>query len=120
MMKEILVARNALLAYLTISALVMSVTRRGASMPTCIAFTAATDRTSFEAAPITMRSGWSQSCSAWPSRRNSGLAAYPMSVPASSPATIRWPVPGKTVLFMAMTRSRGRVDLSHDTAALTW
>ena len=46
LMKEMRVARKALLAYLTISALVTSVTRCGASMPACMPLTTATARSS--------------------------------------------------------------------------
>ena len=73
LMKDILVARKALLAYLIISALVMSVTMCGASMPAYIVLTTSTDLSSPGSAPMTMRSGDAQSWSARPSRRNSGL-----------------------------------------------
>ena len=85
-------ARKTLLAYLTISALVMSVTNTGASIPAYSLRTDSTERESPAAAPMTIRSGCCQSCIAQPSRRNSGLAAYPKPVPASSRRIISFPV----------------------------
>ena len=67
-------ASRALLAYLIISALVMSVMIWGASMPACMAFTLATASASWGSAPMTIRSGFRQSSTACPSRKNSGLA----------------------------------------------
>ena len=119
-MNEIRVARKALLAYFTISALVMSVTMQGASMPACIACTTSTDCASPGLAPITIRSGCCQSRIACPSRKNSGLETYRSSNPLSSRSATRCPVPGGTVLFItAVVPAHGRF-LIHISADLTW
>ena len=47
------------------------------------------------------------------------MATYLMPVPASSCSRIPTPAPGGTVLFIAMTRSWGYMDLIHDTAPMT-
>ena len=55
LMKDILVARKALLAYFIISALVISVTMNGASMPLCRDLT--TCAAAASSVPTTIRSG---------------------------------------------------------------
>jgi hypothetical protein len=71
LMKEILVARKALLAYLIISAVYRLVISTGASSGLYSSATRAAAARSW--VPSTMRSGSMKSCTAEPSRRNSGL-----------------------------------------------
>ena len=66
-----LVARKALEAYLIVSAVAASVTIRGAWVAAKSAPTRAA--AAWSSAPTTIRSGWRQSWTADPSRRNSGL-----------------------------------------------
>ena len=73
LMNEILVARKALEAYLTISAVGTLVRTTSVSMPRYSASTAAPS--SSRKLPMTMRSGSRKSWMAAPSRRNSGLEA---------------------------------------------
>ncbi len=71
LMNESLVARKALLAYLIVSAEAGSVTMSGAGTPT---YSDATRMAAlWSSAPMTTRSGCRKSCTAEPSRRNSGL-----------------------------------------------
>ena len=73
LMNEIFVARNAFDAYLIISADAGSVTSIGAST---VAYSALTRTVlSGSSHPMTMRFGLRKSCTAWPSRRNSGFDA---------------------------------------------
>ena len=87
LMKEILVARKALAAYLIVSADAGSVTITGAVMPrysdaTCTA-------AAWSSAPITMRSGLRKSWMAEPSRRNSGFDTTDTSLRPSARSTTR-------------------------------
>src|SRR3989304_8644054 len=71
LMKEILVARKALDAYLIISAGRRSVMRIGARSGRCSWATFSAARVSVD--PSTLRAGFMKSAMAEPSRRNSGL-----------------------------------------------
>ncbi len=73
LMNDTLVARNAFDAYLIISADAGSVTSTGACRPRYSSETRTA--ASGDVHPITIRSGARKSCTAWPSRRNSGFDA---------------------------------------------
>ena len=84
---ESLVARNAFAAYLIVSADAGSVTMTGAATPRY------SDETLIAAAwsvlPTTMRSGFRKSCTAEPSRRNSGFDTTLTSGRSSTRSTTR-------------------------------
>src|SRR5688572_22270086 len=83
--KDSLVARNALLAYLMVSADAASVIMIGARTPRYNEATlVAAD---WSSAPMTTRSGFMKSTTAVPSRRNSGFDTTPMSERASACST---------------------------------
>ena len=87
LMKEILVARNALAAYLIVSADAGSVTITGAVIPR---YSDATrTAAAWSSAPITMRSGLRKSWMAEPSRRNSGFDTTATSLRPSARSTTR-------------------------------
>ena len=104
LMKEILVARNAFAATLTSSAVSRSITSSGVPASSGVRYTwriRASARS--QATPSTMRSGARLSCTANPSRRNSGLQATSRRPPAGAMARIRFitcrAVPTGTVDF---------------------
>ena len=77
LVNESLVARKALEAYFTVSADAGSVISTGARVPEYSSATRSAAARSSE--PITTRSGCRKSSMAWPSRKNSGFEATPMS-----------------------------------------
>src|SRR5437762_816824 len=82
-----LVAKNALLAYLIVSAVAASVIMIGARTPRYNDATlVAAD---WSSAPMTTRSGFMKSATAEPSRRNSGFDTTPMSERARACSTSR-------------------------------
>ncbi len=85
LMKEIFVARKELAAVLTSSAVGKSVTTSGVPSAIGVSYTS---RSSFSArspwTPITIRSGCRVSCTAKPSRRNSGFHASSTPSPAGA------------------------------------
>src|SRR5918995_7280216 len=100
-----LVARKALAAYLIVSAEAGSVTITGAATPMY------SDDTLIAAAwsvlPTTMRSGWRKSCTAEPSRRNSGFDTTFTSGRSRTRSTTRVEPTGTVDLFTT-TLSYGR------------
>ena len=102
---ETFVARNALQAYLIVSAVGGSVTTRGAlirrkSDEILIAVDSS-------AAPMTILSGWRKSCTADPSRRNSGFEATVTSDRSSARSTT-WVEPTGTVDLLTTIEPAGR------------
>ena len=96
--KLILVARKALDAYLMVSAEAGSVTWSGAGSPM---YRPATRMAAlWSSAPITTRSGWRKSCTAEPSRRNSGLDTTATSVRPRACSTTRVEPTGTVDLLM--------------------
>src|SRR5437763_9815888 len=85
--KLTLVARKAFDAYLIVSADEGSVTISGAWMALYRAATRMAD--AWSSLPMTIRSGWKQSCTAEPSRRNSGLETTETSLRSSARSTTR-------------------------------
>src|SRR5688500_19550576 len=114
-MKEILAARNALLAYLIISAVRKSEMTMGARKGKCSCATLLAASLSSE--PITLRCGLMKSAMAEPSRRNSGQDTTANSIGLGwAPFTIsatQSPVPMGTVDFWLLI-SGGIIFLSMD------
>ena len=97
LMKLSLVARNALDAYLIVSAVAESVISKGAWVPEKRSPTLAA--AAWSSAPTTMRSGWRLSATAVPSRRNSGLETTVTSGRPSTRSTTRVDPTGTVDLF---------------------
>jgi hypothetical protein len=98
--KLIFVARKALLAYLMVSAEAGSVTWSGAARPRYRPATRMAAPWSSE--PITTRSGCRKSCTAEPSRRNSGLDTTNTSERPSACSTTRVEPTGTVDLLMTI------------------
>ncbi len=99
--KLIFIARNPLAAYLMVSAEAGSVIKMGVST---VAYSSATRSAAARSAlPITTRSGWRKSCTAVPSRRNSGFD--------TTNTSLRW-----RTRSTAMVEPTGTVDLLTTTA----
>ncbi|CNW22780.1 Uncharacterised protein [Mycobacterium tuberculosis] len=94
LINEILVARKALADTLTNSAVCRSVTRNGTPAASSGAYssrTATSARVESSCTPRTIRSGLRVSCTAKPSRRNSGFQAISTSTPRGASAPARCP-----------------------------
>src|SRR3954471_12178792 len=112
--KLTLVARNAVLAYLINSAEGGSVTMSGAATPR---YSDATRTAAdWSSAPITIRSGWRKSCTAEPSRRNSGLDTTATSLRPSACSTTRVDPTGTVDLLMTIVSgdSNGPISAAAD------
>src|SRR6266568_4177283 len=112
---ETLVARKALDAYLIVSADAGSVTITGAWMPSNSAATR--PAVAWSSQPITMRSGWRKSCTADPSRRNSGFDATVTSSRPRACSTTRVEPTG-TVDLLTTTDSAGSTGATAEAARL--
>src|SRR5438067_11237364 len=110
-----LVARKALDAYLMVSADAGSVTLTGAWMPSNRAATR--PAVAWSSQPMTMRSGCRKSCTAEPSRRNSGLDATITSSRPNACSTTRVDPTG-TVDMFTTTDSAGSTGCTADAASL--
>src|SRR5438094_9615188 len=109
------VARKALEAYLMVSADAGSVTITGAWIPSKRAATR--PAVAWSSHPMTIRSGCRKSCTAEPSRRNSGLEATLTSSLLSACSTTRVEPTG-TVDLLTTTDSGGTTGAMADAAAL--
>ena len=124
LMKEILVARNAFAATLTSSAVSRSITSSGAPASSGPRYTSRSLAAApSDVTPSTMRSGARLSCTAKPSRRNSGFQARSTSSPAGATARIRVitcrAVPTGTVDFPTTRHGAARCGASASAAAKT-
>src|ERR1035438_9930984 len=121
----ILTARNALAAYLIISALVSVVVttgtcataagrgRKAGASKLCATSGRYNSRSicsvRSSSAPSTMRSGYRESAMALPSRRNSGLLATPKRMLFGSPVCASW-IPSRTSASTRLPLPTGTVD----------
>ena len=122
LMKEILVARKALDAYLIISAVRRSVTTIGARSERCRSATLWAASLSSE--PSTMRDGFMKSWMAEPSRRNSGqettLNGIGWVCLARTMSATQSPVPTGTVDLLTMIRGLVMASAMDSAAARTY
>ena len=120
---EIFVARNALAACLMSSAVLMLVMRMGHSKSRAYS-SRRSARARFESAPMTIRSGCRKSCTAEPSRKNSGLLAtsYSGIPPAGRRRARSMPAPvwTGTVLFSTMSLKPSGRPAMLPTASSIW
>src|SRR5204862_3046694 len=112
---ETLVAKKAFDAYLMVSALAGSVTSNGAWIPSKSAATRPAVVSSSQ--PMTMRSGWRKSCTAEPSRKNSGLDTTVTSSRCSASSTTCVEPTGTVDLFNTIDSGLSTGPIS---AAAAW